>query len=603
MRNKLIRKYPQIMNTFFDKRTGELLGSPDSSILRGELITPELLKKTLSKYILSVSGWRAILAFSSDENDCTPYVTDEDIVICALSAAAFFRFLNKTNARILLGRDARPTGAILAEAALRALDGECAEIEYIATSSAPEIMAYSNSGFNGFFYISASHNPVGHNGFKFGYRGGVLNGNDVKEVENIFRSMLSSQTEIDKIIEALRYSENEQSIIEKSFECKTAALSYYESFILKTAEETPEWLSNIGIVAEFNGSARSSSVDIPFLRKLGLKIHALNNVPGQIVHPIVPEGNNLELCRRTLEEKHRTDKDFIIGYVPDNDGDRGNLAYYSERNCRAEILAAQQVFALIALIEVAHQSLRGDKKIAIAANGCTSYLADSAIACFGASVFRADVGEANVVGLAEELREKGYSVKIAGEGSNGGIIEYPAKVRDPINSIMTILKIYYVPGLYERLRKALRIKSKTPSLESVIEAMPPYTTTSAFSANGVMHINVADFDGFKSRYEKLFIDEAPELMDKYGFTSYRVFQMEGKYEEEGIGEAHRKKPSTGGYRVEFFKADERMAYIWLSKSRTEALIRIMADIKGDDGDLHDSLLFWQRSLIEKANHQ
>ena len=48
------------------------------------------------------------------------------------------------------------------------------KVAFLSIASAPEIMAYS-SQLEGasFFYISASHNPIGHNGFKFGRDGGV----------------------------------------------------------------------------------------------------------------------------------------------------------------------------------------------------------------------------------------------------------------------------------------------------------------------------------------------------------------------------------------------------------------------------------------------
>ena len=33
--------------------------------------------------------------------------------------------------------------------------------------------------YDGFFYISASHNPIGHNGYKFGVNGGVLSKEEI----------------------------------------------------------------------------------------------------------------------------------------------------------------------------------------------------------------------------------------------------------------------------------------------------------------------------------------------------------------------------------------------------------------------------------------
>lgn len=582
---------------FFDDITGEYLGSPCCSVIVSKHIDKEALKKALNKYILSISGWRAIVAKSGNEDDFSYSVSDEDITLAAIFSYSFLKFLG-FNARVLVGRDARPTGRLLGEAAVRTLLYFGADVEYIATSSAPEIMAYSKDGFDGFFYISASHNPVGHNGYKFGFDGGVYSKPEVEKVKAILFEALESQTIIDEIVSILS-SKNEaiSSVLEKHKVNKEKSLAYYEGFVIKTAGSDFSLESPIGIVADFNGSARSRSIDIHFLRSHGIKVHAINNQPGQIVHGIVPEGDNLRLCRDTLSIMHDKDSSFVLGYTPDNDGDRGNLVYYSRKNKKAELLGAQQVFALITLIDLAEDSLCG-RKSAVAVNGCTSLIIEDIAARLNASVFHCDVGEANVVNLAAKLRREGYSVKAAGEGSNGGVIEYPAKVRDPMNSIMTILKLYYDGRLLNKIEEILGISNA--ELSDVIEALPKYITTSAFSSAGVMHVKVDDFDLFKIRYEKNFRDSYKKMLDELGFDGYRVLQYEGDEEFIGEGEEHRPKNSTGGYRIELVRNNRSEAFLWLSKSRTEALIRLMVDVKGDDLKLHDKLLQFQHGLIEKS---
>ena len=49
------------------------------------------------------------------------------------------------------------------------------QVKHLFISAAPELMAYSavNESVDGFIYITASHNPVGHNGLKFANRIGV----------------------------------------------------------------------------------------------------------------------------------------------------------------------------------------------------------------------------------------------------------------------------------------------------------------------------------------------------------------------------------------------------------------------------------------------
>ena len=70
--------------SYFDDITGEYLGSPYSSLLESSNIEKADLKRNLSKYILSISGWRAIIAKSNDEEDDSYLVSDEDLVLSSL---------------------------------------------------------------------------------------------------------------------------------------------------------------------------------------------------------------------------------------------------------------------------------------------------------------------------------------------------------------------------------------------------------------------------------------------------------------------------------------------------------------------------------------
>ncbi len=60
-------------------------------------------------------------------------------------------------------------------------------------------------------------------------------------------------------------------------------------------------------------------------------------------------------------------------------------------------------------------------------------------------MFRAETGEANVVNLAEMLRSEGWVVSILGEGSNGGNITHPSKVRDPLSTLGAMIRLLRLP--------------------------------------------------------------------------------------------------------------------------------------------------------------
>ena len=120
--------------------------------------------------ILSASGWRKVFAVSGEETDTTTEIGMENTCISVLSALVFSDYVKKRTGKrtptIVLGIDTRPTGPEIANVMIRLLLKEKVVVRYVGVTAAPEIMAYSKL-FDGFIYISASHNPIGHNGIKF----------------------------------------------------------------------------------------------------------------------------------------------------------------------------------------------------------------------------------------------------------------------------------------------------------------------------------------------------------------------------------------------------------------------------------------------------
>ncbi len=586
----------------YDKNTGIYIADSAEDLLSSVSVSLEDLKAALSGYILSASGWRAVFAASKEDEDRTGDVGDADRVLAAAAASAFFSYLGKERPRVLLGSDARPTGRILTAVSARIFMALGADVSLLGISSAPEIMAYSHDGFDGFYYISASHNPVGHNGFKFGFSGGVLPNAEAEKAKKLFMDSIDETLcERMKGLSASVAEEDYAKILLHHKSVKNSALKYYSHFVMRTAHAAEDFQVPFGVVIDFNGSARSASIDIPFLRSHGADVWAVNSIPGQIAHAIVPEGANLETARKTLEAAHKANSRYVLGYMPDNDGDRGNFVYISRRG-KAKALNAQEVFALVASIELSHAAMRHPgKRIAIAVNGPTSLLIDDIAARLGVSVFRSDIGEANVVTLSEMVRSDGYIVPLCGEGSNGGNITYPAKVRDPMNSVMTIAKLWSVPGLFSFMMKALGRKGGKVSIDSILSAFPKYYMTPAFSPDAVMRVKSRDWDALKAEYERILSSEIGANMAK-GAVSYEIRQYEGSVESLGMGAEHRPLPSTGGYKVQFLAEDgSPVAYLWLSRSRTEPVCRVMVDVKDADMAEHDRLLSWQRSMVERAD--
>ena len=84
-------------------------------------------------------------------------------------------YLGSTEGPLIIARDARINGETIASVILSVLAGKDRDIRYLSIASAPECFAYSSAVPGSvFLYISASHNPIAHNGFKFGQQGGVF---------------------------------------------------------------------------------------------------------------------------------------------------------------------------------------------------------------------------------------------------------------------------------------------------------------------------------------------------------------------------------------------------------------------------------------------
>ena len=560
----------------------------------------ENIKIAASKMILSASGWRKI--FGEDEESEASSIQDYDKVILAAAAALFAEYTKKRNSnnpvKIAVGIDSRPTGGDAAEAVIRTLISLDCEIIYLYICAAPEIMAYvkQNKKINGFIYISASHNPKGYNGIKFGTEtGAVIGGDDSTQLIENFKKQISDGKNISAIVKLLNNTDIKKlaDTAEKQKIWKKESYASYLDFNLKIAGHGSN-RRNIGIVGDLNGSARCTSIDEEFFKTLGLRSKFINTVPGKIASPILPEGENLSLCKKELEKAYKTDNSFIIGYMPDNDGDRGNLVYIDSKE-KAQILKAQELFSLVCFAEllfIKETELAKDKKIAVVVNDPTSCRIEKIAKQFDAALFRAEVGEANVVNLALKLLQDGWFVRYLGEGSNGGSITLPATVRDPLNTISSVTRL-----LNEK---------KDNSMDQLLKMLPQFTTTETDDPLAKMTIKTEDHGLLKERYEKIFLAEwetkKKYLEEKAGITSWEEINYMQTDAVTGMGSPARGKRTKGGLKILFKdKAGAEKGFIWMRGSGTEPVFRVMADIEGENNPFERYLINWQRSMIQSAD--
>ena len=608
------------------------------------MVLSEELRAALEGMILSASGWRGVFAASGGEEDSTDRISPAHRIIAAAAALIFAEYLRAERGGqtplVLVGSDTRPTGKTIAGAAIPVLLASGCAVRYAGFVAAPEIMAWArslDSGQNaGFIFISASHNPIGHNGLKFGLTdGGVLAPAETARLITAFRSLLAesdSVARLESLITAADPAALQQVYAEENA-AKQAARAAYFDFSAAVAWGTDGALAAelkaglmarpVGIACDFNGSARTVSIDRDFLSGLGLRFEAINEQPGGIAHRIVPEGESLDPCRCFIEKLHSQDASFILGYVPDCDGDRGNLVIWDEDLAKARILEAQEVFALACVAELSHLVWTGEltydnkgnalAKVAVAVNDPTSLRVDRIATAFDVSVFRAEVGEANVVGLARRLREKGYIVRILGEGSAGGNITHPSAVRDPINTVLALTKLLSVrstegkPGLFELwcdLSDQAELYHADYGLADIIASLPPFVTTGAYAKEAVLRVNTADHSLLKKRYQEIFLREWEErkagFKTRYGITGWEAIAYNGMEEKRGLG--HFGEAGRGGLKIAFRNGEGKTtASIWMRGSATEPVFRIMADAEGQDRRIERDLIEWQRHMTLAAD--
>ncbi len=633
----------------YHEKTGFPMGDPEKKIFSlNESFNKEEKEKFLKNSIFSVSGWRRVFAIDGNEESTNPEIGTLDKLMVAGAARLFAEFMVKTkkiqNPVITVGLDSRHTGPEIGIVIIRALLGYGCDVKYIFIASAPEIMSYTKTSekIDGFMYVSASHNPIGHNGLKFGLRdGAVLGKTEAQPIIDKFLRCFFDEIWVNELIDSVNNVAPSQikDIFGKVDIYKNEAMKQYASFtdlvitgieddskrnkMLGTIKSKIQKIG-IGVLAELNGSARAVSIDKPYLSDFSVNVTAINDKPRQIVHRIVPEGLSLDLARRELEKLFAQDTRYRFAYVPDCDGDRGNVVTISN-NGKSNILEAQEVFALSTVSELSYLVYAGkltydnngnpEQKVAVVVNDPTSGRIDRIAEAFGAEVFRAEVGEANVVSLAQKKQKEGYIVRILGEGSNGGNITFPSTVRDPINTIFAFIKMLVLrsekdkPGLFEIwCSRSNQMDKFHPDAElfDIIATLPIYTTTSAFDDMAIVKIKTEDHAELKANYEHVFLKEWNEnknvLKIKLGVIDYQVVNYEGTETLIGMGSQFRTGAQKGGFKIIFLdKNNGHKAFIWMRGSGTEPVFRVLADVEGKKPDEEKYLLNWHISMIEKAD--
>lgn len=368
----------------------------------------------MSELKVSVSGIRGIWGDSLTLQSLMDYT----------KAFGLYLIENKGK-KVLLGRDARPTGELISVYTASILNAMGLDVTDIGIVPTPTVLyGVREFGFDGGLIITASHNPIEWNALKFVKKGGVFTGEqDVEKIKGFLNKpfLEASYGSIGKL-------NIDKTIADKHCDL---VLSKVNTKLIQTKKYT--------VVLDPVNSA-GSVITQKLLESLGCKVIMVNGaITGRFERGTEPTPANLKHLESIVKE-NKAD----IAFAQDPDADRLVVV-----NSEGKVLSEETTLALAVMNVLGKQ--KGDVVINLSTSMVHEHLAQKA----GVKCYRTKVGEANVVeGIVK------HKALIGGEG-NGGVI-YPAIncARDSLAGIGLILELMAETG---------------NSLTELTAALPEYT--------------------------------------------------------------------------------------------------------------------------------
>lgn len=354
--------------------------------------------------IKSISGIRGTIGGRTSDN-----LTPIDAV---KFAAAYGQWLKKANAdkklKVVIGRDARPSGAMIQALVQNTLVGLGIDVIDAGLSTTPTVeMGVVFEQADGGIILTASHNPVQWNALKLlNAKGEFLSGEDGKKILEIAEADDYSFAEVHDLG---KVTPNDD-ILEKHIEA-ILALPYVNVEAIKNAD----------LSVAIDAVNSTGGIAIPaLLEKLGVKkVEKLYCEPnGQFPHNPEPLKEHLGDIMNLMKEKG-----CDVGVVVDPDVDR--LALISENG---EMFGEE--YTLVACADY----LLNHKKGPLVSNLSSSRALRDLGEEKGEQYFAGAVGEVNVVTKMKEV-----GAVLGGEGNGGVILPDLHYGRDSLVGVALIL--------------------------------------------------------------------------------------------------------------------------------------------------------------------
>lgn len=535
-----------------------------------------------------------------------PDISPEHLALAQAYGSCYAREVLPPGAEALLvlGRDPRPTGRALADALVRGFAVgarsvgvrlRVADLGIITTPLAET--AVRALGAQGGVMVTASHNPLDHNGFKFFTGVGVEDRPGAAPP-----GALLSATDMEKVIRRVSILAEREGPIELEAEdakplptdrreqeqARVAAERAYLDVIGADWGITPHCLKPLTLgpaLLDPNGGA-GCGIDARVLEHFGVKVIEINAEVGYPEHAIDTDGidpaSGRHMLLRVARAAARERAHFGVAF--DYDADRGNLVLPG--HTEEAIIPPQKVATFNIALALTRRMLRrkAGKPLAVVMSDSTSLASERVARSFGAEVVYVETGEINVVTRMHQLRREGYDVPVGVEGANGGTIFETSTCRDGLQAALSAALAESEPEVSEAW--LLHAGVSDPNGCEPGEPIPLSRLVASIPANPNVSLRLTapplPHAVVKKRLEAYFADRMwPELRDR--FESYRFVNFEGTSVS-----AERSGEETGGWRVEL-RAPDRAAFVFVRGSRTESGIWRMILDADDEGDFQELL--------------
>ncbi len=403
----------------------------------------------MSVLMRSVSGIRGIVGPAFNPSLIAQYVN---------------AFVQITGAKkVVIGRDTRPTGAMVEAIAAAACQASGAEAVMLGVASTPTVeMAVLDQKASGGIIITASHNPIEWNALKFLTGEGIFL--DEGQVKQLFALVDGQQFQWQPWNGMGGMSRSE------------GADAAHIGAVLRLPCIDPELIRSKRFKVAYDAVNGAGSLIVPaLLESLGCEVHAIHVTPNGIF-PHNPEPTPEGLADLSAAVKsHGCD----VGFATDPDADRCAMVDEKGRAIGEEYTLA-----------LATELVLGKTPGPVTVNLSTSRMCEDIAARYGVSCERAKVGEINVT-----VQMKRNGSIIGGEGNGGVILPSLHYGRDGILAVAMTLQL---------------MAERKATVSALVGAIPAYHIEKRkHAANGAQVL--AKRDALAKRFSDASLDERDGL--------------------------------------------------------------------------------------------